>query len=175
MRICRNHVKIAGWLIIPMLAVIGIVEHNLREASIKANRAQLVQSGGKKEKQAIEDLVQGCAEQEKIKWLPSYLSERLFGNCRSLSKVSLKGAKLRYSQLSHAHLHAAHLRDAILFHADLSDADLSDADLSDTNLRDADLNNADLYYADLRHADLYQSDLRDADLRDAVLSHANLR
>ena len=174
MSIRRKHIKTASWLIIPILVVVGIVEHNLREASIKVARARLVQNGVYKEKQAVEDLVKGCAVQEKIKWLPIYLSERLFGNCRSLFQASLDGAKLRYAHLRHAHLRDARLREAVLFSADLSEADLSDAHLRDANLSDANLSEADLFYADLSEADLYQSDLVHADLRYAVLSAANL-
>ena len=170
----RNPIKIASWLIILMLVVVGVVEYNLREASVKAARVRLVQNGVYKEKEAVENLVRGCAIREKIKWLPDYLSERLFGNCRSLFRAQLTGARLRYAHLRHAHLRDARLRDAVLFSADLSDADLSDADLSDANLSDANLSDADLFYADLREADLYQSDLRFADLRFAVLSFANL-
>ena len=174
MRISRTPIKLASWLIIPILVVIGVIEHNLREASVKADQDELVQNGLYKEKQAVEDLVKGCAVREQIQWLPVYLSERLFGNCRSLFQASLDGAKLRYAHLRHAHLRDARLRDAILFSADLSDADLSNANLSHANLSDADLAEVDLFYADLSQADLYQSDLHDADLRYAVLSSANL-
>ena len=173
-KIFKNPIKIAIGLIIPTLVVVGIVEHRLREGSIQDARTQLSQKRGREEKKAVEGLVRGCDAQEKVKWLPSYLSERLFGNCRSLFQAPLNGAKLRYSHLRDAHLRDAHLRDAILFHADLRDADLRDAILSDAILSDADLNDANLFYADLREADLVQSDLSNADLSFAVLSAANL-
>ena len=179
MRIYSNHIKIASWLTIPVLVAVGMVEHNLREASVKANRARLLQAGADKEKQAVENLVRGCSLQEKMKWLPSYLAERLFGNCRSLFQAPLNGAKLRNADLSNVDLFSADLSNVDLFSADLFSADLSNvdlfsADLSNAILSNAILSDADLYDADLSYAVLNSSDLSDANLFSVILGYTNL-
>ncbi|MBE7382877.1 MAG: pentapeptide repeat-containing protein [Leptolyngbya sp. SIO1E4] len=140
-----NYLKLASWLVIPAMIGLGIVEHNLRENSVKADYARLDQEGGYGEKQAVEALVEGCASQQLRKWLPSYFAERLFGNCRSLERTPLANADLR----------SADLRSAILFSANLRAADLRAADL-----RRAYLRNADLRAADLRSAIIFNVDLR---------------
>jgi len=179
-----NQIKTASWLIIPALVIGGIVEANLRETSVKADYARINQEGTYEEKQAVEALVKGCATQKDLQWLPSYLAERLFGNCRSLFQAPLAKAYLRSAYLRSANLSYAYLRSADLSDADLSDAYLSSADLSYANLSYADLSSAylisaylrDAYLrsADLRDADLISADLRDAYLRDADLSFADL-
>ena len=160
-----NRIKISSWLIIPALIVVGVVEHNLREIGVKDNYRRLDGKGSYEEKQAVEDLVQGCAAQQRIEWLPSYLSERLFGNCRSLFQAPLNEAKLSL----------ADLRAADLIAADLLKADLSANDLRSADLRSADLSHTDLSHTDLREADLREADLHSAILRSAILRSANLR
>lgn len=144
-----NRIRTASWLIIPALIIGGVVEYNLREASVKADFARLDQKGTYEEKRAVEALVQGCAEQSKVQWLPSYLVERLFGNCRwllqaPLVKADLSSANLRNADLSGANLSGANLRVANLRNADLSGADLSNANLSNADLSGTNLSNADL-------------------------------
>ncbi|NJR61943.1 MAG: peptidase C14 [Cyanobacteria bacterium CRU_2_1] len=99
-----NRVKTASWLIIPALVVVGVVEHNLREDSVKADYARLEQAGKYEEKQAVEALVQGCDAQQQREWLLPYLAERLFGNCRSLVQAPLANADLRSADLRTADL-----------------------------------------------------------------------
>jgi hypothetical protein len=113
----RSRLKTASWLMIPALLIGGIVEYNLREISLKNNYDRIVeQEGTPVEKEAVEDRVAGCSQQvtihKRLAWLDVYLTERLFGNCRLLTR------------------------------APLSSADLSSADLNNANLRSTDLNNA---------------------------------
>ncbi|MEO1069185.1 MAG: pentapeptide repeat-containing protein, partial [Cyanobacteria bacterium J06638_6] len=189
-----NQLKIASWLIIPAVMAIGVVEHNVRERSVKADYARLDGDSMYGENQAVEDLVQGCREQQQFDWLPSYITERLFGNCRSLArapldKADLVGANLRSAylrsadladadlisaDLRSAYLRSAYLRSADLRFADLADADLISADLISANLIDANLGFANLVDADLVDADLMNADLSYADLSYADLSYANL-
>ena len=169
-----NRIKTASWLIIPALIVVGVVEHNIREFGVRDNYNRLDREGGYEEKQAVVDLVRGCAAQQGVEWLSSYLAERLFGNCRPLKRAPLNGADLRSADLSSADLSRANLIWTNLSRANLSRADLSRADLSNADLSNADLSRADLSNADLSNADLSRADLSRADLSNANLSRADL-
>jgi hypothetical protein len=144
----------ASWLILPALVVVGIVEHSIREESVKSDYGRLDSDSKYEEKQAVANLVKGCREQQNVTWLPSYLAERLFGNCRTLARAPLKNANL--------------------VDVDLRDADLRDANLSYASLIDADLRYTNLRYADLSNADLSNANLDSASLHDANLSYSNL-
>ncbi|MBP0021070.1 MAG: pentapeptide repeat-containing protein [Cyanobacteria bacterium SBLK] len=183
-----SRVKTASWLIIPALFLVGVVEFNLRENSVKADYRALDQEDTYEEKQAVENLVRGCGMGRLI-LLPVYITERLFGNCRSLVQAPLTKAKLNLAYLRSADLRNVDLRDAELVNALLSGADLRNADLRDTdlsfavlnftllneaNLRNTDLSNAILGNADLRNADLRDTDLSNTDFTDALLDGANL-
>ena len=175
-----SRIKIASWLVIPALLIVGVVEHNLHENSVKADYARLDQEGTYEEKQAVEALMEGCAAQQVRKWLPSYFAERLFGNCRSLESTPLAKANLRATYLSDADLRSAYLRNADLIGADLRNADLRSADLHNADLSSADLSSAylssaDLIGADLIGADLIGADLSGADLSDAIILNVDLR
>ena len=85
--------KTLSWLIIPALTIIGITEAYFRETTIQENRARLEQEGTYGESQALVRLVEGCAEQYRFQWLPTYWSERLFGNCRPVLQAPLRNAK----------------------------------------------------------------------------------
>jgi uncharacterized protein YjbI with pentapeptide repeats len=180
-----NRLKIASWLIIPAFIVVGVVEYNLREASVKADFARLGQEGTYEEKRAAEALVQGCVAQNQMGWLPSYLAERLFGNCRylrqaPLAKADLAGANLNYAQLFDANLNNANLEHATLWGADLTGADITKVNLNNADLRNAKLDSANLTDTKLKEADLRSVNLSDAnlwgaDLQDATLAYANLR
>jgi hypothetical protein len=163
-----SRLQLAIWLIIPALIAVGVVEHNLREASVKADYARLDQEGTYGEKQAVEALVQGCYTQQQMGWLLSYLAERLFGNCRSLYRAPLAKADLSY-----ANLRAADLSNANLSNADLRAADLRNADLRNANLRNANLSNASLSNANLSNANLSNASLSNANLSNADLSYAH--
>ncbi|MGB3491610.1 MAG: pentapeptide repeat-containing protein [Elainellaceae cyanobacterium] len=175
--------KIASWLLIPAVVMGGVVEAQLREHSVKAAQATL-DGTGEAEKQAVEALVQGCRKPTSDDWMPTYVLERFFGNCRPLARASLQNADLRAADLSNAYLRAAdlslsNLRNADLHgtnlhNASLHTADLSDADLHGTNLRDANLHNTNLSNANLHNAILRDTVFRNANLRNADLSAANL-
>jgi uncharacterized protein YjbI with pentapeptide repeats len=179
-----NRFKTASWLIIPAAIVIGVVEHNIREESVKADYARLDSDSQYEEKQAVEDLVKGCKGQQSATWMPTYLAERLFGNCRNLARAplanadlsgaDLRGVDLRGARLSSADLRGTDLRGAILSSADLSEVNLSEVNLSEVNLSSADLRGADLSNAVLSGTDLSFTDLSTAVLSNAVLSNADL-
>jgi energy-coupling factor transporter ATP-binding protein EcfA2 len=124
-----NQLKTASWLIIPALIIVGVVEHNLRERQVAADLARLDQEGTYEEKRAVERLVAGCREQrpsrsdnQSTSWLPSYLAERLFGNCRSLARTPLSRFNLRNADLRVAVLRNAVLPDTILLSTNLQTA-----------------------------------------------------
>ncbi len=165
-----NRLKTASWLIIPALLVVGLVESNLHERKVREDYARLSERGTYGERKAVEDLVQGCAEQ----WLPNYFSERFFGNCRTLTYAPLSEAKLIFANLINASLRSANLIFANLINASLRSANLINAslrsaNLSGANLINADLSNADLSFANLSFANLSNADLSNADLSDAIL------
>ena len=164
-----SRIKAASLLVIPALFIGGVVEYNLRESGVKDDYNRLNGIGTLEERQAVTTLVKGCAAQQKRKWIPSYLAERLFGNCRPLSEASLAKAKLH-----DAFLYAANLSEADLGEANLRDANLRDANLRNANLHDANLHDANLRFADLGEANLRNANLRFADLRFAFLSFADL-
>jgi len=170
-----NRLKTASWLVIPALVVVGVVEYNLREASVKADFARLDQEGTYEEKQAVEALVRGCKAQKQMEWLPIYLAERLFGNCRFLLRAPLENAKLGTSDLRYADLPASGLHHADLRYASLSYANLSYATLSNIDLRHANLHNTDLNHANLSFADLRYTDLHDTNFSSSILLAADLR
>jgi energy-coupling factor transporter ATP-binding protein EcfA2 len=130
----RTRLKTASWLVIPAVLILGVVDYNLREAGIKQDYERLDSEGTLSKTEAAADLVAGCREKVEFPWLGNYLSERLFGHCRSLANAPL--AKV--------HLSSANLIDADLRNADLIDADLIDADLSNANLHDTRLGATDL-------------------------------
>ncbi|MEM9148932.1 MAG: pentapeptide repeat-containing protein, partial [Cyanobacteria bacterium P01_F01_bin.3] len=172
-----QRLKTASWLIIPAVIVVGVVEYNMREASIKADYARLDRKGGYEEKRAVQDLVAGCGQSKGT--VQNYLAERIFGNCRSLARAPLSESDLSSANLSNADLSNAALSDTVLSNANLSSANLSNAVLSDAvlsnaNLNAANLSNAVLSNAVLSNANLNAANLRDVDLSDAVLSNAYL-
>lgn len=177
--------KTASWLIIPAIVVIGVIEHNRREARVQANYVRLESSQPSEARQAAEDLVRGCRQHARLPWFPAYLAERLFGNCRPLASVSLQGINLSnavlgnadfgFVNLSDANLQDADLRKANLFKANLSNADLRDANLNSTHLFNADFFEANLSGAQFREADFFNADLFGTTLSNADLSHGILR
>ena len=174
-----NRIKTGAWLLVPALILLALIEHNIRENGVTRDYARLDQEGTYEEKQAVEDLVSGCKEQKEMSWLPSYLAERLFGNCRSFNEAPLEKAKLISADLSSANLRDANLISADLTNANLSSADLSSANLFRSKLRRANLSNANLHQVNLRQADLLNANLRQvnlkaASLESAFLSRANL-
>lgn len=174
-----NRLKTGAWLIIPALILLVVVEHNIRENGVKQDYARLVGKGNYEEKLTVEALVSGCQKQKEMLWLPSYIAERLFGNCRSLMKVLLQNASfsnvdLNGSDLSKAILRFADLREANLSNADMLNAELNGANLSDANLSSSNLSSADLSSTFLYGANFSNSKLVDASLKFANLSYANL-
>jgi uncharacterized protein YjbI with pentapeptide repeats len=169
-----NRLKTASWLIIPALIVVGLVEYNLHEFSVNRDRARLDQEGTYEEKRGAEALVKGCPAQKQRAWLPSYLAERLFGNCRSLDQAPLEKANLRFAYLIGAELRFANLKDAYLTSANLKGADFRYANLENANLTLVNLEGANLRHANLEGANFNSAYLIGTDLIDANLSSTNL-
>ncbi|HEY9628316.1 MAG TPA: pentapeptide repeat-containing protein [Coleofasciculaceae cyanobacterium] len=179
----RNRLKLASWLIIPAVAIGLVGEHFWREESVKQDYYRIDTSeGGLEERQAVLSLVKGCDEGRALAKMPfgSFITERLFGNCRllykaSLDKAELSSADLRSANLSSANLSSANLSDAYLRSAELSSANLRSAELSSANLSFVNLNNANLSSANLSNADLRVANLSFAYLRSADLNSAYIR
>ena len=166
----RSRVKVASWLILPALFLVGVVEYNLRERGVKEDYVRLGQEGTYGKKQAAESLVQGCSGFFKV----PYVGERLFGNCRSLHGETLTNANFRAADFRAADFISANLISANLMFADLSSADFISANLSGANLISTNLSNANLSDANLVSATLVSADLSTANLSNANLSNADL-
>jgi len=181
-----SHFKLASLLIAMGVLLLG--QSFFREATVKQNRAQL--NGERHEESlAVRNLVKGCWIKQW--WIPSYTTEWLLGNCRSLSRAPLGNADLRNADLRKANLSAAILRDADLRSANLSHANLRNADLSYADLSDADLSYADLsngYWlsaadyssttfqdVNLSNANLFKANLSGSDLSNTILLNTDLR
>ncbi|MEM6503442.1 MAG: pentapeptide repeat-containing protein [Cyanobacteria bacterium P01_C01_bin.89] len=165
----RKQIKTASWLIIPAIAIVGIIEYDIRERQVEANIALIETSeNGLVRTNTIENLVVGCGRwvpTQKQNWLGNYIGERvLFGNCRSLKGVNLSGANFTGAKLI-----GADLREA-----DLKDTDLEGVDLSRANLSKAKLWRATLWYAKFNSANLSRAELRGADLSYAQFHNATL-
>lgn len=73
-----DRLKVACFIMIPIVAVAIPIEGYLRQESIRKNLEIYLTS-----RKAYIELTQGCLKQEQIKWVPKYLADRLFGNCES--------------------------------------------------------------------------------------------
>jgi uncharacterized protein YjbI with pentapeptide repeats len=164
-----NWAMVASLATIPLIAVEGF----LREEAVKRNYTTLAGDNSAVKRQAVVALVEGCAGMRqlserlpyRILWLLRPVGERLYGNCRPLWWLNLKGVDLR----------RIYLRHGVLNNSDLRNADLRDAYLGNAYLRDADLRGANFSGTGLRHADLGRADLRDAkNLTIEQLSQAKL-
>ncbi|MGP1385164.1 MAG: nSTAND1 domain-containing NTPase [Thainema sp.] len=174
-----NRLKTASWLIVPALLIGCIAEYRLREISLSNDYDRIIeQEGTQAERKAVIERVSGCDKQVKVRqglaWLDRYITERLFGNCRSLIRAPLPKADLSNADLSNAKLSYADLSYAKLSYAKLSYADLSYAVLIEAHLFDADLSKAVLSEAHLSKAILGKANLSEAILSEAYLSSADL-
>ena len=174
-----KQVKTASWLIIPAIAIVGIVEYNIREQQVRSDIGRIDNThGGSAEKYAVEDLVRGCVRgvpRPEQNWLGNYIGERiLFGNCRSLRRLDLSGANLIGTNLSNANLSNATLRGASLYDANLIGTNLKDANLVGANLNDTNLSGANLSGAILFNTSLPGVNLSNASLFKTILDGANL-
>ena len=192
--------RTTGWLIFPVIAIIGMAEHSIREQRVQAHFSVIYKDkGGSAERDAVEDLVRGCRRgvpYPEEDWLGNYIGERImFGNCRSLDESNLSNANLSEANLSNtklidadlsntrfnsatlndANLSNTNLSHAIFTNANLSNANLSSANLGNANLSYTNLHNADLRFANLQKAYLHNADLIDTDLRNAFSRSADFR
>ncbi|MEM8638219.1 MAG: pentapeptide repeat-containing protein [Cyanobacteria bacterium P01_G01_bin.54] len=170
-----EQVKVASLLMIPAAIVVGLVEHNIREATIRDDFARLDSNSKYEEKRAVEDLVAGCWQKKKFGWAPGYFTERFFGHCEMLFQAPLSGADLREADLREADLREANLRVANLEGANLEGANLEGANLAGANLEGANLAGANLGGANLAGVNLWESDLKGANLVRASLVQAELQ
>lgn len=174
-----NRFKLASWFFIPAVLVLGVTEYNLRELTIKRDYARLDRDGTLDEISAVINLTEGCHKKKQYARLANYLSERIFGNCRSLS-----GALLANSEFDNIDLFSVSLIGADLSNADLSDAHLKENSLIDANMKFADLNsifleknlarNSQLNFAEIRYAFILENDFSFADLTGADLTGSEI-
>jgi hypothetical protein len=130
------------WLLIFLVVPALVVESAMREARIDRLYADVEGTDRSTQRQAVIALTEGCSV-EAI-WVPRYLTDRVFGDCRSLNNRSLRGTELRISDLINSLRINGALRTADLIEVDLRGVDLINADLRDANLISADLRGADL-------------------------------
>lgn len=134
----------------------------------------------------VHTLTEGCWAIDIYSNIPTYIRERLFGNCRSLSRITLirsflvgtnlSSVDLSYAQLLDAGLVSTNLKSALLVKADLRGSRMSYINLIDADLTGANLSGSDLRAARLMGSKLDGADLSNVDFRDGVnLSGASLK
>lgn len=158
----QQRVKILGIAAIPLLLLLLVSEYFVREIKVKESYASLSTYDSEKINRSILYLVEGCKafrrKKGRLGILPfAYVSERLWGNCRSLIGTSLRGSDLR---------------DVNIEYSELSGSDLRGSDFTGSQLRKVYLIGVDLSGAHLVEADLSESELRGANLRGVNLTKA---
>lgn len=170
-----HRVKVMIFFALPLLLALITAEHFIREAKVNKSFENIRAANTKQARESINYLIRGCKERRNhAGWFPLYLDERLFGNCRSLTRVILAGIHLEKISLNSADLTSTDLRGGNLSGADLYKAYLMSSDLRGINLRASDLRYADLSGADLSGANLTQAKLNGAKLRGIRLYGADL-
>jgi hypothetical protein len=160
----RQIQQLAGWFVIPLLFVGLPAEYFWRERSIHWDYADINNKDLLIQKNAVLNLIGGCPKEKQYQWMYQYFRTRIFGNCQTLRKTNLSGARLSKTNLSGANLS----------NANLSGAHLNNANLSGAKLERTDFNGAVLYDVDLSRTDLMYTNLSGAKLSNAILSGANL-
>jgi uncharacterized protein YjbI with pentapeptide repeats len=159
-------------------AALVAIEISVREAEVKRQYERL---SGRTQRLAMLNLTAGCPHMAENRWghhfvgtqvygLERYVLERLYGNCRSLSRKALAPLDLRRVNFALVNLSWADLHET-----NFNQANLTSAHLKFTNLRQATFKRADLRSANLESADLRQANFRRADLSRANLRFANLQ
>ncbi len=134
-------VGMTGWLIIPVIIIVGIVEPMLRKQAIDRNLQALQEGiGGKLE---AEYLVEGCHVKNR-ELIPEQLANLWFGNCVDLDNQEFENLQLPGADLVGANLVGANLVGAKLWGANLVGANLVGANLVGANLVGANLRGADI-------------------------------
>jgi uncharacterized protein YjbI with pentapeptide repeats/energy-coupling factor transporter ATP-binding protein EcfA2 len=158
----NNRLKLASFLIIPVIIVFLVVEPVIRAIRIREAH-DTIETGFVREKpKAVKYLTKGCKQSS------------VFGNCESLQEANLSNTNLSLVNLNYVKLNHADLSNADLNHANLSNADLSHANLNHTNFWGAFINHADLSQANLSHANLSKAIFTGATLNYASLHNADL-
>jgi Pentapeptide repeats (8 copies) len=141
--------QFASVMMTPLL-VLGVpAEYFWREESVKRDYDRIERLGNSDpgERTAVLNLIGGCWMQKS--W--SYLSDRMFGNCRSLNNAKLDKVSLVSENLSDANFGYSHLRGSYLNNANLTGTQLEGADLSGAYLISANLSRAHLESANLEN------------------------
>ena len=173
--------KIASVIITPILILSGLIEAQYRENNIEKDYEMLTSISIKSvKKKAILNLIQGCPKTKKFKLQSSYLTERFFGNCRTLLQAQLNSTELFNSNFSHSDLYETNFIKADLYQSDFSYTNLNNSNLTSTDLRYANLSNsnlsdADFSYTDLSHANLQFANLSSVNFHQSLLLNTNLR
>ncbi len=167
--------QLVAWIAVPSFIVVALSESFMREEVIKQDYDRIENSKSTmEERMSVLNIVQGCWA-DNIYWVPKYLRERMFGNCRSLKKVNLSVADLSRANLSYTILDGANLSGANFHNTNLSGTSLDGANLSSANLFGVNLSGASLQDTNFSGADLSLADLSGALLIDTNLSGASLR
>jgi uncharacterized protein YjbI with pentapeptide repeats len=185
-----NRLKVFSSLVIPAIIIASIVESALRLEGVKQDYKRLDSSSQIEERVAAESLVAGCDAVLTASWLPLFVAEKMFGNCRSLSQAPLEKSNLSRANMSNANLIGANLGSANLTEANLASANLTGANLGKANLNSVNLSkanlagnlsltkinfsSANLSSANFGKANLAGSNLSRADMSNADFSNANL-
>ena len=158
-----RRLQLASWLIIPAIGVLLLVEAGLRENQV-GQYLQDLKGSKEEQRRAVIALEEGCEQTIVNGWIPSYIAERLFGNCRD----DLEGTHLENANLEGVYLENAHLEGVYLENAHLENAHLENAHLENAHLENAYLRGAYLRGAKLRGAIFQSAHLENADLRDVT-------
>ncbi|NEO84223.1 MAG: peptidase C14 [Spirulina sp. SIO3F2] len=175
----RSRIKVAIWLFILPIFVVGLVEDSVRNNKLYEARKLVYDATHQDGKHnAIKDLVKGCKKIKEYNWFSKYLkylSDRIFGNCVDLVNAPLNGANLEgIDDLQGVNLSGAELQEANLQGINFSGANLSGAELQGANLSLARFDDADLSLAELNGAILGKTKLSGANLSLAEFDEAIL-
>nr|WP_211167614.1 pentapeptide repeat-containing protein [Pseudanabaena yagii] len=169
-----RRLQIVALLLIPLLIVGMPIEYFSREDSVKQDYFRMEISSEQADREAVLNLAGGCWAEWQYPEMPSYLRERLFGNCRSLRAANLKKSYLQNLNLRGVDLHEADLSGSRLGGADLSGSELESANLSGSDLSITNLSGANLWGANLSNTGLFGTNLINASLISANLNNARL-
>ena len=173
-----SRIQLISLITIPIFITLIPIESYLRVQQIRNAQENTQIEPQNPNRTNIKDYVQylteGCYEQSRIRWLPKYFLDRIFGNCVSLNQYLLTNADLQRIDLRNVDLHSAQLDGTNLQEANLQETNFTNAKLEGVNLRDTNLQKSNFQDASLQSANLSGVDLRDVNLSGTLLRLANL-
>lgn len=188
--------QFASWMMIPIIFIILPWEYYLREQGVKRDLESLNSSNNRLRVDSLANLTRGCFATTKYKWasgptfrLFGYISQRMFGNCRSLSgsnleniqsgvkgfqSLDLSGVDYVKGNLSHSMFVQLQIRNAQLSETNLNHIRVSGADFQGTSLTGVRLEKANIYVSNLSNVDFLGANLTGSEFFGVNLSGANL-